>query len=190
MSLPSLERFLKKVTQMATMLQRFVIITMMAFVMIAYVAAAAAATEDEVTSTKATEAVEAAGGASAAGKAPRRRPVRSLLQACRKDVGTICTDKKALVKCLAENADKITDETCKTWVDAREVCMKAAKGNAACGPKDSARQCLRSIDAAALPDTCTSSDFFKSVKMFGMFRRSKSLAAKKETKPAVEVAAV
>eukprot|EP00658_Telonema_sp_P-2_P007361 TRINITY_DN12744_c0_g1_i1.p1 TRINITY_DN12744_c0_g1~~TRINITY_DN12744_c0_g1_i1.p1 ORF type:complete len:179 (+),score=73.14 TRINITY_DN12744_c0_g1_i1:144-680(+) len=175
---------------MATMLQRFVVMTMMAFVLIAYIAAAA---EEEETTTSAVtakaavaDATETAAGSSS-GKVPRSRPVRSLLQACRKDVATICTDKKALVKCLAENTDKITDETCKTWVGAREVCMKAAKGNAACGPKDSARQCLRSIDAAALPEECTSSDFFKSVKMFGMFRRSKSLAAKKDAKPAVEV---
>lgn len=172
---------------MATMLQRFVVITMMAFVMIAYIAAAA---EETAIAAKAEAAVTSTAGSGAGtttAAGARRRPVRSLLQACRKDVATICTDKKALVKCLAENADKITDETCKTWVGAREVCMKAAKGNAACGSKDSARQCLRSIDAAALPEECTSSDFFKSVKMFGMFRRSKSLAAKKDAKPAVEI---
>lgn len=183
---------------MATMLQRFMVITLMAFVLFAYIASADEEKADATEAAAVTEAAAAEGAAiteaaaadgAAATERPRKvRPIRSLLQACRKDIGAICTDKKALVKCLADNSEKITDETCKTWVNARDVCMKAAKGNAACGPKDSARQCLRSVDATTLPEECTKSDFFKSVKMFGMFRRSSKSIAKKPI--AAEIAAV
>lgn len=122
---------------------------------------------------KVVEAVEdAEGKVKAAAPALVGRTPRSLLQACRKEIARVCPEKKAIVKCLSQKVAEINDEECKTWINARDVCTKAASKNAKCTAKDSPRQCLRKVPTTELPEECTSSDFYKSVKMFSMFRRN------------------
>eukprot|EP00758_Cryptobia_borreli_P013773 Tbor_TRINITY_DN5865_c0_g3::TRINITY_DN5865_c0_g3_i3::g.6120::m.6120 len=60
-----------------------------------------------------------------------RPPVmyRSLLQACRTVIPSLCPGKGAIVLCLTSKADKITDKVCKTWVDARYACKSAIDGH-------------------------------------------------------------
>ena len=103
-------------------------------------------------------------------KPPRLRS-RSIMQACRKEFLRLCSDRKDAVKCLAASKDKVEDTTCKTWLDARESCLDAVKKSKQCDEKESPRACLRRLDRALLPDQCSESDFYRSVKMFGMFRR-------------------
>ena len=104
--------------------------------------------------------------------ARKGRAPRSLLQACRKEINKVCPEKKAIVKCLSTKVAQIEDPTCKTWVTARDVCTKAASANSKCNKKDSPRQCLRKVNASELPEECTKSEFYKSVKMFSMFRKN------------------
>ena len=101
---------------------------------------------------------------------PVRKP-RSVLQACRKQLTSVCPDRKDTMKCLQDGADSITDETCKSWVLARKACLTAASASTKCAKKENPRSCLRSLAAEDLNEECTSSDFYKSVRMFGAFRR-------------------
>lgn len=158
----------------------------LAFAFMAIFSAAALAAEEATTAAAAPAAVvpKKGGGAmigvdgdlpadaSVGGGDKKVRAPRSLLQACRKEINKVCPEKKAIVKCLSTKVDQIEDAECKTWVVARDVCTKAASKSAKCTTKDSPRQCLRKVSASDLPEECTKSDFYKSVKMFSMFRKN------------------
>ena len=105
-----------------------------------------------------------------AGTKPVRKP-RSVLQACRKQLTSVCPDRKDTMKCLEDKIDSITDETCKAWVNARKTCLASASTSSKCAKKENPRSCLRSLPKDELSEDCTSTDFYKSVRMFGAFRR-------------------
>ena len=101
------------------------------------------------------------------------RKARSVLQACRKQLPTLCPQSKNSMKCLEDGIESITDDICKSWVQARKTCLAAAKSSDNCSKKENPRSCLRSLKPDDLGSECTSSDFYKSVRMFGAIRRQK-----------------
>lgn len=112
--------------------------------------------------------------ADAADKADNKIPVRkarSVLQACRKQVPALCPDRKDVMKCLQDNVAAVTDEDCKSWVTARKECLESASQSDKCAKKENPRSCLRTLKKEDLSESCTSSDFYKSVRMFGSFKR-------------------
>jgi hypothetical protein len=100
----------------------------------------------------------------------KRKP-RSILQACRKELPVICKDRKDAMRCLASSADKVQDPVCQEWLTARATCNKFLKENNKCTAQQNARICLRNIAKEELPETCAETDYYKSVKLFGAFRR-------------------
>jgi hypothetical protein len=106
------------------------------------------------------------------GKAQVRK-ARSVLQACRKQLPTLCPQSKNTMKCLEDGLESITDDVCKSWVQARKTCLAAATSSAKCSKKENPRSCLRSLKAEDLGAECTDTDFYKSVRMFGAIRRNK-----------------
>lgn len=100
----------------------------------------------------------------------KRKP-RSILQACRKELPVICKDRKDAMRCLASSADKVQDPVCQEWLTARATCNKVLKESNKCTAQQNARICLRNIAKEELPDSCTETDYYKSVKLFGAFRR-------------------
>ena len=94
-----------------------------------------------------------------------RKP-RSLVQACRKEVRSLCPGSmKSLNACMQQKVSQISDETCKTWVQASAACDGAVSGNAKCGEKETPRQCLRKLQKSDLPEECTSTDYYQSIRM-------------------------
>ena len=104
-------------------------------------------------------------------KPPPSLRIRTIIQACRKEFLRLCADRKDAVKCLAENTDKVEDSTCKTWLEARESCLGAVKKNKDCDEKESPRACLRRLNRSVLPELCSESDFYRSMKMFSQASR-------------------
>jgi hypothetical protein len=124
------------------------------------------------------------------GSNARVRPVRSTLQACRKDFRRLClkrgenpsgavvpVSRNSPNECLQNQIENIENEICKTWVTAEQACTSALKNNDSCKKSD-IRRCFAKVSASDLPDTCTSSDFYKSftaMRIRGGFRnRTKS----------------
>jgi hypothetical protein len=103
----------------------------------------------------------------------QQRKARSVLQACRKQLPTLCANRKDTMKCLEDGLESITDEVCKSWVQARKTCLAAATSSSKCAKKENPRSCLRSLKAEDLGSECTETDFYKSVRMFGAIRRGK-----------------
>jgi hypothetical protein len=97
---------------------------------------------------------------------PEVRQARSLVQACRKEVRSLCPGSmRSLNKCMQEKVEQVNDATCKKWVQASASCDTAAAASAKCGEKDTPRACLRKLAKGDLPDDCTSSDYYKSIRM-------------------------
>lgn len=125
---------------------------------------------EEAVSEKETAPVE---NVQPAEVATKRKP-RSILQACRKELPTLCKDRKDSMRCLTSKAPEVSDKVCKEWLDARAGCNKFLKDNKKCAAKENARVCLRNIAKEELPSDCAESDYYKSVKLFGAFRRRAS----------------
>lgn len=102
--------------------------------------------------------------------------VRSLLQACRKEIPTLCKDRKDAMRCLTAKAAEVQDPVCATWLNARTTCNKFLQDSQKCAPKDNLRVCLRKLPKEDVPATCSDTDYYKSVRMFGSFRRRVSKA--------------
>lgn len=104
--------------------------------------------------------------AAAAETLPPRR-VRSIVQACRKEVRTLCPggSMKDINKCLQEKIGQVTDTTCQKWIKWSAQCDEAIAGNAKCSPKDNSRMCLRKVPKAELPDSCTQNEYYASIRM-------------------------
>lgn len=102
-----------------------------------------------------------------------RKP-RSILQACRKELPTLCKDRKDSMRCLTAKHTEVKDVVCREWLDARAGCNTFLKENKKCAAKENARVCLRNIAKEELPASCSDSEYYKSVKLFGAFRRRAS----------------
>lgn len=147
-------------------------------VLMAVFAAFASAAEEAA----AAEVAQPAAPEETAAVAGKRKP-RSILQACRKELPVVCKDRKDAMRCLASNADKVQDPVCQEWLNARSTCNKFLKENNKCTAQQNARICLRNIAKEELPAACAETDYYKSVKLFGAFRR-RTRAPKGESKSA------
>lgn len=89
--------------------------------------------------------------------------------------------------CLEEKADEVKDETCKSWLTARQTCFADAQKDNICptsssssessglgkkllGKENTAAQnrgkvmmCLRTVGSEKLSAECTNSDFYKAI---------------------------
>lgn len=120
-------------------------------------------------------------GKSAEGKRVAERKPRSILQACRSELPTLCKERKDLMRCLGAKEDQVKDETCKSWLAARSSCNEYVKKSGKC-QKQSPRVCLRGAKEEDLPAACAQSAYYKSVKLFGAFRQVKRTLAPKPAK--------
>jgi hypothetical protein len=136
------------------------------FVLLAAVALVVTANEETAAETQPAPAEETPAPVVASARKPR-----SILQACRKELPLICKDRKDMMRCLASNADKVQDPVCQEWLSARTACNKFLKENNKCTAQQNSRICLRNIAKEELPTSCAESDYYKSVKLFGAFRR-------------------
>lgn len=110
-----------------------------------------------------------------AGTAPPVAPpkVRSIFQACRKDLRTLCGGVPHL-QCLTEHRANITSTTCTEWIDGRAACLEDVKK---AGCKLPFFQCLSKLEDSAVSEKCATSEFFKSARwrVHRVFRRQRSL---------------
>ena len=117
---------------------------------------------------------------------PAKKPVadrkpRSILQACRSELPTLCKERKDLMRCLGSKEEQVKDETCRDWLKARTSCNEYVKTSGKC-QKQSPRVCLRAAKEEDLPQECAQSAYYKSVKLFGAFRQVKRTLAPKAAK--------
>lgn len=148
--------------------------------------------QDASNAGSAAAAAAAGGSASAAttsGSAAKetstKRKPRSILQACRKELPTLCKDRKDAMRCLSTKAAEVKDPVCAEWLNARASCNKFLKDNNKCPAKENSRVCLRNIAKEELPAACSDSDYYKSVKLFGAFRRRRDLNTRQPKSNAV-----
>ncbi len=138
----------------------------------------------------------AAGGISsvietASGKTQVRK-VRSLMQACRKDISSVCKANKDIMQCLEDGVESITDDTCKSWVQARKTCLAATRSSEQCSNKKTSNNddplfgrwvhtqlCMLTMTPEDLGSECVSSDYYKSISMVMAFRNRPSRRPKK-----------
>ncbi|CUG94353.1 Hypothetical protein, putative [Bodo saltans] len=104
----------------------------------------------------------------------RVRPIRTTLQACRADFRKLClkrgentgavapVSRNSPNECLQNQIENIASEVCKTWVSAEQSCTSALKSNTKCPKNSDIRRCFGKVSATELPDTCTSTEFYKS----------------------------
>lgn len=90
----------------------------------------------------------------------RRGPLRSIFQACRKEMRRLCAGNVHL-GCLIEKKANVTDDRCMSWLDARAACLQDVKNTKCEMPF---LQCLVKMPAKDLSQTCKESDFYSSTK--------------------------
>ena len=93
--------------------------------------------------------------------------VRSLHQACHRELIALCPSKKEMAKCLDSHRDEIKDEVCKRWVDARRLCYKELEGQSMCKGMRT-RECIRKAKEDLLSEQCRESEYFQSIRLSRM----------------------
>jgi hypothetical protein len=125
---------------------------------------------DDGKRVRARRVEEGAGGAAGGAVGPR-----SMLQACSKDIQKFCSNipqvPDKVGKCLTTNIDSLEIPRCRQWLQARSKCMEDSQKSGKCDKAEGLARCLARLAADEVSNSCSGSDFYKALQMYGRFKR-------------------